>query len=233
MRGRRGRSSPDVNAGLDTERNVRYFPRMARRAGATAVRTKEQLLEAAARVFAEQGYDRARLSEIARAAGLTTGAIYAHYENKAHLLTEAVRSHGHEELDALSSLAKDGRPTSILDIIARLGAELPRRAKRRSALVTEAVVAGRRDPEVRNALRTHLAEHEANMIALVEAAQASGEIDGALSPPDLVRLLTLVVLGSLAAAAVGLPATDPDDWSTVIGRLIDSVKPAKTHGVHR
>jgi AcrR family transcriptional regulator len=195
---------------------------MARRAGTTAVRTKEQLLEAAARVFAEQGYDRARLSEIARAAGLTTGAIYAHYENKAHLLTEAVRSHGHEELDALSSL--DGA-TSILDIIARLGADLPRRAKRRSALVTEAVVAGRRDPEVRNALRTHLAEHEANMIALVEAAQDGGEIDPSLSPPDLVRLLTLVVLGSLAAAAVGLPPTDPDDWSTVVGRLIDSVKP--------
>jgi AcrR family transcriptional regulator len=196
---------------------------MARKAGATAESTKEQLLAAAARVFATHGYDGARVSEIARAAGMTTGAIYAHYENKAHLLTEAVRSHGDAELASVRDL--EGA-SSILDIIAKLGAGLPQRAKQRSALVTEAVVAGRRDPEVRRALLAHLVEHEGAMVALVEAAQSNGEIDATLSPADLVRLLTLVVLGSLAAAAVGLPPTDPDDWSTVIGRLIDSVKPS-------
>ena len=37
----------------------------------------EKLLDAAAEVFVEQGYDKGVVSDIARRAGATTGAIYA------------------------------------------------------------------------------------------------------------------------------------------------------------
>ncbi len=195
---------------------------MARRAGVSATQTREELLEAAARVFGEQGYDRATVGEIARTAGMTTGAIYAHYTNKAELLAEAIKSHGPAELADLRELAG---ATSVLDIIERLGAKLPVRAQRNSALMTEAVVAGRRDPDVRKVLRKHLLDHEGLLIALAERAQAEGEIDAALSAPDLVRLTTLVALGSLAASAVGLPHTGDEEWKAVIHRLIDAVRP--------
>ena len=41
--------------------------------------TTARLLTAAAEVFAEKGYDGAGVAEIARRAGLTTGAIYSRY----------------------------------------------------------------------------------------------------------------------------------------------------------
>src|SRR4051794_26346167 len=53
--------------------------------------TTTRLLIAAAEVFAEKGYDGAGVAEIARRAGLTTGAIYSRYSGKAELLAEAIR----------------------------------------------------------------------------------------------------------------------------------------------
>src|SRR3954453_18286633 len=52
--------------------------------------TRDRLIDAAAQVFAERGYDRAGVQEIARRAGLTTGAIYGRFSGKAELLPGAI-----------------------------------------------------------------------------------------------------------------------------------------------
>lgn len=46
---------------------------------------REELLEAAARVFAEQGFQAASVDEIAERAGFSKGAVYWHFEGKADL----------------------------------------------------------------------------------------------------------------------------------------------------
>ena len=52
---------------------------MGRTPGATAASTKPRLLRAAADVFARRGYAGTRVSEIADAAGLSNGALYAYF----------------------------------------------------------------------------------------------------------------------------------------------------------
>ena len=47
---------------------------------------REQILDAAMRVFAEKGYSRATNRDVAREAGITTGLIYYYFENKEALL---------------------------------------------------------------------------------------------------------------------------------------------------
>jgi AcrR family transcriptional regulator len=47
---------------------------------------RNQLLDAAASVFAEKGYHRATTKEIAGAAGVSEGTIYNYFDNKADLL---------------------------------------------------------------------------------------------------------------------------------------------------
>ncbi|GAA3379688.1 MULTISPECIES: ScbR family autoregulator-binding transcription factor [Streptomyces] len=47
-----------------------------------AVRTRRAILEAAALVFEEQGYDTAKLSDIVKIANVTKGALYFHFESK-------------------------------------------------------------------------------------------------------------------------------------------------------
>ncbi|MCB9683148.1 MAG: TetR family transcriptional regulator [Alphaproteobacteria bacterium] len=60
---------------------------VARRTKEDAARTREELLDAAEEVFLERGVSRPSLCDIAARAGLTRGAIYVHFENKADLFS--------------------------------------------------------------------------------------------------------------------------------------------------
>ena len=56
---------------------------MARKTKEDALATRELILDAAERVFHQRGVSRTSLQEIAKDAGLTRGAIYWHFQNKA------------------------------------------------------------------------------------------------------------------------------------------------------
>lgn len=58
---------------------------MVRRTKEAAAATREQLLEAAERIFRERGVTRTSLAEIAAAAGVTRGAVYWHFRDKVDL----------------------------------------------------------------------------------------------------------------------------------------------------
>ena len=58
---------------------------MARRTKQDALATRNLILDTAERVFQRRGVSRTSLHEIAQEAGLTRGAIYWHFENKAEL----------------------------------------------------------------------------------------------------------------------------------------------------
>lgn len=58
---------------------------MARRTKEDALATRDLILDTAERVFLQRGVSRTSLHEIAQAAGVTRGAIYWHFQNKADL----------------------------------------------------------------------------------------------------------------------------------------------------
>lgn len=61
---------------------------MARKTKQQAQETRNHLLDVALRLFSEQGVSATSLSDIAKAAGVTRGAIYWHFKNKADLFNE-------------------------------------------------------------------------------------------------------------------------------------------------
>ncbi len=65
-------------------------PRLNRRQAAK-VRTRQKVLEAARALFAERGYEPATIRDIAKGAGMSTGAVFANFQDKAELF-EAVLS---------------------------------------------------------------------------------------------------------------------------------------------
>jgi AcrR family transcriptional regulator len=70
---------------------------------ADAVRNRDRLMEAAARLFAERGVD-VPLDEIARRAGVSIGTLYNHFPNRGALL-DAVLPERLVELDRLAQAA--------------------------------------------------------------------------------------------------------------------------------
>ena len=60
---------------------------MARRTKEDALATRDRILDAAEQVFESQGVARTSLQQIAAAAGVTRGAIYWHFKDKAELFS--------------------------------------------------------------------------------------------------------------------------------------------------
>jgi TetR/AcrR family transcriptional repressor of uid operon len=189
--------------------------------------TTARLVTAAAQVFAERGYDGAGVQEIARRAGLTTGAIYSRFSGKAELLAEAIRTFTSDEFDDLfAEHAFEGRVT---DILATVGSHLVTRPPSPGqAILLEAFVAARRDPDVAAALRDHLADRASRLGELVESSKQSGLIDPTLDTESLVHFAHAVGLGFLLFEAVGAANPEPADWDSVISRVLTSLTPPTT-----
>lgn len=85
-----------------------------------AERRRLQIVESACQVFAERGYERANISDIAQHAGVGQGTIYRYFETKRELLDHVV-DHGFELLlDATGLDAADAAPGSADDLAQRL-----------------------------------------------------------------------------------------------------------------
>jgi TetR/AcrR family acrAB operon transcriptional repressor len=64
---------------------------MVRKTKEEALETRHAILDAAERVFQEKGVSHTSLAEIATAAGVTRGAIYWHFRNKADLFDAMIQ----------------------------------------------------------------------------------------------------------------------------------------------
>jgi AcrR family transcriptional regulator len=195
---------------------------MGRVAGVTSAETRTRLLRAAADVFAARGYDGTRVADIAAAAGVSNGALYAHFGSKAELLVAALRAHGGRVLADLLA-ADPGRP--VTDLLLQVGRCLPRHRDDRSYLAVEALIAARRDEGVAAPMRTYTSERAGWLAGLVLAGQADGELDPALSPDALAHFCLLLALGSSLLTG-DLHAVDEAGWSALLARVVSALSPA-------
>jgi TetR/AcrR family acrAB operon transcriptional repressor len=78
---------------------------MARRTKEEALETRLKILDAAESAFYERGVARTTLADIAALAGVTRGAIYWHFSNKADLV-QAMLDSLHEPLDDLAKASE-------------------------------------------------------------------------------------------------------------------------------
>ena len=193
--------------------------------------TRERLLNAAAEVFAEKGYDRAGVQEIAHRAGFTTGAIYGRFRGKADLLLAAMEAQSADEFEELFAQGRTegyegGDETNVL---ATVGSHLVTADfDNGQALLLEAFVAARRDPEVASMLRKAVDGRAAELTELIESAKASGNVDPAIDTSAIVRFCHAVGLGFLLFGAIDLPRPDAQPWEDLISVLLHAVQPPAT-----
>ena len=190
---------------------------MGRIAGVSPDQTRERLLDAAARVFELKGYEGATVAEIAREAGVTSGAIYAHYTSKAELLVDALRAHSE---GATASDLPPGTTADVPTLLTALARRLGTREHEATALLVEALLTARRDAELAQVLATALGQRERNMAALIAEGQRAGQLAGDVSPEAAARFALMLSLGSMLVRSVDMRVTDPPEWTTCIGRLI-------------
>jgi TetR/AcrR family acrAB operon transcriptional repressor len=89
---------------------------MVRKTKAEAEQTRQEIIDAARCVFHECGVSRTSLEKVARVAGVTRGAVYWHFENKASLFY-AMREDSAKDLEHARSILTSTDFANPLDAI--------------------------------------------------------------------------------------------------------------------
>lgn len=142
---------------------------------------RRQILDAAIRVFARQGFHASRVADIADEAGVAYGLVYHYFRSKGQVMTELFTERWSLLLDAIDEAdRRDVSPRAKLDAVA--------------GFIIESY---RRDPELMQVIivevtraansfgRTHLPEISRayeSIAKIVSDAQASGEFRSDIDP---------------------------------------------------
>jgi AcrR family transcriptional regulator len=183
--------------------------------------TRARIIELASDMFAREGYGAASIRDLADRSGLSSGAIYGTFRSKAELLAEAV--------DALIASDEASLPSSVIeqmslpDIDAYQYENVTKRDRFR-ALLLEAAVAARTDPDVQERLNDAVAPHiEMATDAHDEWKERAG-VDRELDMRALVMLLWSADLGLAVLDAMGFDRPDPHTWAELMRRLLKSLE---------
>lgn len=110
---------------------------VARKSKEEALETRNQLLDAAEKVFFEKGFGQTSLMDIAEAAGLSRGAIYWHFKNKTDLfeaMADRVRLPLENLIDAFSDPSEPDPLGKLRDFCIQVLRETTRNARRKKVL---------------------------------------------------------------------------------------------------
>jgi len=86
---------------------------------ADKARSRERILDAAARQISEHGLDSVSVADSMQSAGLTKGAFYAHFASREAMIAEAadrVMQHGQARIDHLFRVKKKPTVAQIADV---------------------------------------------------------------------------------------------------------------------
>jgi len=89
-----------------------------RRTQEEAEQTRQDLLRAALTVFSQKGYTATRLEDVARAAGVTRGAIYHHFGSKAELYSALIEEANTVGNSAIDRAVNEGG--TFIEIVTRI-----------------------------------------------------------------------------------------------------------------
>jgi AcrR family transcriptional regulator len=181
-------------------------------------KTREKILAAARRLFTERGYEGATVRDIAGAAGMSTGAVFASFADKAELFDEIVAS-DYRQLEAEMAKVVQAA-TGVQEALLGLFGIAYRSHVHQLPMVCAAMSAGwTRDPSTAPRSRDALKP----IVGLIRDALQQGVERGELASHTDVRLLRGIVWevylsGYRAAVYEGWAADD------MVRRLDDQLR---------
>lgn len=202
-----------------------YSFSMGRVKGLTPAETRRRVIDGAAEAFAEMGFERTRVSDIAKAAGLSSGAMYNHFDSKSDLLGAVIQCHAGNEL---MKLVESGTTSGLLEVVLARAKQLGTAGTMPAPLLLEAINSARRDPEVLRILSEQVTGREDLFTGLIAAAQTEGQVTGEVDPRATARFMLSVLIGSLIVQAMELPDLEPGSWESFMTRLVDTFRPQES-----
>jgi AcrR family transcriptional regulator len=181
--------------------------------------SRAALIDAALDEFSSKGYEAATVAGIAERAGVTTGALYAHFAGKLDLLLATVGLTPVDEVvDTIVGMV--ARPWSEASRI--MSHDLATPPGRGARLLLDVIVVARRDPHVARILRRGLETYLEAMKIANDKGVALGAIDPALRTDELARLFALLTFGRIVFAVLDEPPPSDEAFRRFTDLLMQS-----------
>ena len=166
--------------------------------------TYEAILRAAATVFAKQGFEKAQAPDIARVAGISTGAVYRYFTDKREIFLELID----DELDSAREEVEAGlAPENLSDPRAAIDAVIGiffARAKRNPALTQVYLAMSLSDPDVAKLRAESEATDREVLAALLGAVVPASRIPDPAAAAFVIQSAALAVaVGSVLHKSSG------------------------------
>jgi AcrR family transcriptional regulator len=159
--------------------------------------SRKQLMSAAIDCFARFGYQGTTIDRIARAAGVTKGAIYYHFRDKEQLLFEAVkdRVQGFEE-HVLEEVAPAGDAVANLRRVIDACFFHATVSNHRRFIITLMIEALDTNPRLSIEFRSILRRMRAFLAGIVRRGQQQGALRRDVAPEDIAALIAGGIIGA-------------------------------------
>ena len=213
--------TPHAGAARNAEWGVPPGQRLTREE--KKAQTRERLIEAAARVFAEKGFATTSLDEVADAAGLTKGAVYSNFENKEDLVAAVLKAH-EDRQSGISDIATASPTLEEQQVVAaRLFSESVARERQAWLLFLDFTAYALRNPSVYD---DFLDRHRAGRQRIADMVEQNSPPEGDhrfKTDADTAALIFSVVGNGIALEKLIDPDGVPDDlFDRLLPVLIDA-----------
>ena len=189
--------------------------------------TARRVLEAAAAEFVERGYDKAVISDIARRAGVTPGAIYPRWPHKSDLMAAAVE-HLLEQLLPERRFEDSGLgELTVPEILELWGASLLASDSVRDVL-NQVFGSARNNAAIRELLQRFLDEQADQLRALVERAKDEGSFAHEFDAASVTLMIHALGIGTHLVLSAGLAdrhVPSGQDWAAWLAHVLASSAP--------
>jgi len=161
--------------------------------------TRQQLLKAATKVFAEKGYAATRLSDIADEANVTRGAIYWHFENKKNLFIALFKERVSPIFELVAqAIEENNRPLAKIEKLTTVLFDkmaCDQEIKRDQQLEFMEMKVRGDFPEIKEYMKAHAEKLNSAMLKIIIAGMESGEIRTDISPQAICSTLVTSFIG--------------------------------------
>jgi AcrR family transcriptional regulator len=179
--------------------------------------TRERILAAAERLFAERGFTGVSMPAIATAAGITAGAIYKHFESKEQLFFNIVR----RAVEAAPTTTEAEGLAGPAALAAIVGAYTTRRLKRVRQLAVEIHYAAAQNAQVRRLLKSSLERDIGGIAERIAEAQRAGEIDASIDASMTAAAVMTLIMGLMHAETLTPQLTGDAAWRDYIATAVE------------
>lgn len=165
---------------------------------------RRQLLEVAARVFAQRGYRGATTAELAAEAGVTEPILYRHFESKLDLFVTLIDEVGNEVIATWQrTLEPLDDPRDRLQTLLEGNPATHARGKGVYRVIFQAMTELNGEGEIADAIHSHLSGLHAFLRGEVLALQEAGVVRSDEPPSALAALLINVAIGYGMVSPIG------------------------------